>query len=127
MAAPAMAILPRLLGQPATPDNIADSTVAWMPRWQNLKNPREEKFIRGYSVYVGGGCGDIPGYYSQIEGFGSEFKRDIKRYYPTPVGALIQAPTLPSPNNFVDIDPRQERYLWHSPAALSFSVGTRTN
>ena len=24
-----------------------------MPRWQNLKNPREEKFIRGYSVYMG--------------------------------------------------------------------------
>ena len=54
---------------------------------------------------MGGGCGDFPGYYGQLEGFGSQFKRDIKRYYPTPVGALIQAPTLPSPNNFVDIDP----------------------
>jgi choline dehydrogenase-like flavoprotein len=103
---PAYGYLPRLLGQPATPDNIADSTVGWMPRWQNLKNPREEKFIRGYSVYVGGGCGEFPGYYNQLEGFGSEFKRDIKRYYPTPVSALIQAPCLPSPTNYVDIDPR---------------------
>lgn len=102
---PGYGFLPRLLGQPARPDSIADSTVGWMPRWQNLKNPREEKFIRGYSVYVGGGCGEFPGYYNQLEGFGSEFKRNIKRYYPTPVGALIQAPCLSSATNYIDIDP----------------------
>ena len=67
-AAPGYGYLPQLLGQPATPDNIADSTVAWMPRWQNLTNPREEKFIRGYSVYMGGGCGEFPGYYSADRG-----------------------------------------------------------
>ncbi len=105
---PGYGYLPRLLGQPATPDNIADSTVAWAPRWQNLKNPREEKFIRGYSVYIGGGCGEFPGYYGQIEGFGAAFKRDLKRYYPTSIGALIQAPTLPSSNNYVDIDPEKK-------------------
>src|ERR1700758_3028734 len=87
---PGYGYLPRLLGQPPTPDNIADSTIAWMPRWQNLKNPREEKFIRGYAVYMGGGCGEFPGYYGQIEGFGAAFKRDLKRYYPTTIGALIQ-------------------------------------
>jgi hypothetical protein len=105
---PGYGFLPRLLGQPATPDNIADSTVAWMPCWQNLKNPREQKFVRGYSVYIGGGCGEFPGYYGQIEGFGAGFKRDIKRYYPTSIGALIQAPTLPSPTNYVDVDPEKK-------------------
>ena len=105
---PGYGYIPRLLGQPATPDNIADSTVAWMPRWQNLNNPHEEKFIRGYSIYMGGGCGEFPGYYGQIEGFGSQFKRDIRRYYPAGVGALIQAPSLPSPTNYVDIDPDQK-------------------
>ena len=105
---PGYGYLPQLLGQPATPDNIADSTVGWMPRWQNLKNPREEKFIRGYAVYVGGGCGEFPGHYGQIEGFGAAYKRDIKRYYPTPIGALIQAPSLPSPTNYVDIDPEKK-------------------
>ena len=102
---PGYGYLPQLLGQPPFPDNIGDSTVAWMPRWQNLKNPHEEKFLRGYSVYLGGGCEDFPGYHGQIEGFGSKFKRDIKRYYPTPIGAYIQAPTLPSATNYVDIDP----------------------
>src|SRR5207245_3545775 len=36
---------------------------------------------------------------------GAEFKRNIKRYYPSTIGALIQAPSLPSLTNFVDIDP----------------------
>jgi choline dehydrogenase-like flavoprotein len=105
---PGYGYLPQLFGQPSTPDNIADSTVAWMPRWQNLKNPREEKFIRGYSVYMGGGCGEFPGYYRQIEGFGKDFKRNIRKYYPTPIGALIQAPALPSSTNYVDIDPESK-------------------
>lgn len=97
--------LPQLLGQPSFPDNVSASTVAWMPRWQNLENPRQEKFIRGYSVYPDGGCSEFPGYFDQIEGFGSEFKRAIKRRYPTPVGFYLQAPTQQSDLNYVDIDP----------------------
>jgi choline dehydrogenase-like flavoprotein len=105
---PGYGYIPRLLGQPATPDNIADSTVAWMPRWQNLKNPREEKFIRGYSVYMTGGCGEFPGHYPQLEGFGARYKKAIKEYYPATIGSYIQAPCLPSPTNYVDIDPEKK-------------------
>jgi choline dehydrogenase-like flavoprotein len=101
----ARGFLPQLLGQPSFPDHVSGSTIAWMPRWQNLENPKQEKFIRGYSVYPGGGCGSFPGYHRQIEGFGSAFKREIKRRYPTPVGFTIQAPTLRSDHNYVDIDP----------------------
>lgn len=97
--------LPQLLGQPAFPDNISDSTVAWLPRWQNLRAPREETFIRGYAMYPGGGCSEYPWYFNDIEGFGSEFKRNIKRRYPTPVNLGIQAPSLQSDLNYVDIDP----------------------
>ncbi len=97
--------LPQLLGQPSFPDNVSDSTIAWMPRWQNLRHPHEEKFIRGYSVYPGGGCGDFPWFYDHIEGYGSEFKRGIKRYYPTPINFTPQAPSLPSATNYVDLDP----------------------
>lgn len=104
-AAPAYGFLPQLVGQPSRPDNVADSTVVWMPRWQNLKNPREERFIRGYSVYPYGGCGDFPYFYDQFEGFGSELKQKVRRYYPSPVSFLLQAPALPSPKNFIDLDP----------------------
>ena len=97
--------LPQLLGQPSFPDSVGDNTVVWMPRWQNLKNPREEKFIRGYSVYPGGGCTEFPWYAIQAEGFGSGYKREVKRRYPTPVSFTIQAPTLRTDTNYVDIDP----------------------
>lgn len=98
--------LPQLVGQPSFPDNVSDSSIAWMPRWQNLLHPREEKFIRGYSVYPDGGCWEFPSYQDEIEGFGSSFKREIKRRYPAPISMMTQIPTLTSPQNFVDIDPQ---------------------
>lgn len=97
--------LPQLLGQPSFPDNVSDSSISWMPRWQNLGNPHEENFVRGYSVYPDGGCWEFPTYYDQIEGFGSSFKREMRRRYPTPVVFTSQIPSLPSASNFVDIDP----------------------
>jgi choline dehydrogenase-like flavoprotein len=102
---PVYGYMPQLLGQPSRPDNISNATIAWMPRWQNLNHPQEEKFIRGYSVYCYGGCGEFPWYNTELEGYGSNFKREIKRYYPTPVSTQIQAPALPSPTNYVDLDP----------------------
>jgi len=101
----AQGFLPQLLGQPARPDNISGSTVVWMPRWQNLESPHEEAFIRGYAVYPGGGCGEFPSYYRHLEGFGSSFKSSVKRYYGAPVSFTIQAPSLPSAANYLDIDP----------------------
>jgi choline dehydrogenase-like flavoprotein len=101
----AFGYLPQLLGQPSFPDNVSASQVVWMPRWQNLQNPREEKFIRGYSIYPTGGCAEFPHYHTRLEGFGSEFKREISRYYPTPVSFYCQIPSLPSKTNYVDIDP----------------------
>jgi choline dehydrogenase-like flavoprotein len=97
--------LPQLLGQPSFPDHVADSTIAWMPRWQNLKDPHEETFIRGYSVYPDGGCTEFPWFANALDGFGSSFKHEIKQRYPTPVSFGIQAPTLRSDTNYMDLDP----------------------
>jgi len=97
--------LPQLLGQPSFPDNVSAATVAWLPRWQNLDNPRQENFIRGYSFYPGGGCDEFPSYYNDIEGFGASYRAEIKRRYPTPVSFTVQAPSQRSEKNFVDIDP----------------------
>jgi choline dehydrogenase-like flavoprotein len=66
---------PQLLGQTSFPDNVSASTVAWMPRWQNLENAKQEKFIRGYSVYPDGGCAGFPYYAYQLDGIGRDFKR----------------------------------------------------
>jgi choline dehydrogenase-like flavoprotein len=105
-ATSASGYLPQLVGQASFPDNVGDNSISWMPRWQNLKNPHEEKFIRGYSLYPDGGCWEFPSYFDQIEGFGSSFKREMKRRYPSPVTFTLQAPTLPSPSNYVELDPQ---------------------
>jgi choline dehydrogenase-like flavoprotein len=122
-ATTASGYLPQLLGQPNFPDNITGNTIAWMPRWQNLEHAREEKFIRGYSVYPDGGCAEFPWYYDKVEGFGSSFKREIKRRYPTPVSFTIQAPTLPSSKNFVDIDPEAKDSFGIPQARIHFEWG----
>jgi len=98
--------LPQLFGQPPFPDSVSDNTIAWLPRWQNLKKPREENFVRGYALYVGGGSGTFPSYHDRLEGFGSSFKKAIKDHYPTPIGFYIQAPSLPAEGNYIDIDPK---------------------
>jgi glucoside 3-dehydrogenase (cytochrome c) catalytic subunit len=49
---------------------------------------------------------EFPWYHDRIEGFRSTFKREIKRRYPTPINLTVQAPTLRSDSNYVDIDPQ---------------------
>lgn len=97
--------LPQLLGTPSFPDNVSGASVAWLPRWQNLKSPTEETFLRGYSMYPDGGCEEFPSYYDDIEGYGVSYKAAIKRRYPTPLSFYVQAPSQRSDKNFVDIDP----------------------
>jgi choline dehydrogenase-like flavoprotein len=122
-ATTASGYLPQLLGQPSFPDNVGANSIAWMPRWQNLEHAHEEKFVRGYSVYPDGGCSEFPSYHDQIEGFGSSFKREIKRRYPTPVSLTVQAPTLPSDRNFVDIDPEAKDSFGIPKARIHFQWG----
>ncbi len=108
--------LPQLIGQPPFPDNVGDCQVAWMPRWQNLDDPRAEKFVHGYSMYPWGGVTEFPWYATNVEGYGSSYKRAVKRRYPTPISFTIQAPTLPQPGNFLDLDPKVTD-KWGIPAA----------
>ena len=119
-----MAIFPSCLAR-RYPDNVSQATIAWLPRWQNLDNPKQEKFIRGYSIYPGGGCDIFPSYAEDIEGFGASYKAEIKRRYPTPVNFTTQAPTQRSDKNFVFIDP--EKVDISAPLRFAFiSNGTTT-
>ena len=105
---------------PSFPDNVGDNQPAWLPRWQNLNNPHEEKFVGGYSVYPGGGCTEYPWYAVQAEGFGSAYKREVRRRYPSPVSFTIQAPSLPSPDELPRPRSRGDRPLWDAGARLHF-------
>ena len=98
-------ILPQLVGQPSFPDHVADSTIAWMPRWQNLKIRAKKNSFADIPIYPDGGCTEFPWFARDLAGFGSSFKREIKRRYPAPVSFEIQAPSLRSDTNFMDLDP----------------------
>ena len=118
--------LPQLLGHASFPDNVSNATVAWLPRWQNLRKPNEEAFLRGYSFYPGGGCDEFPSYFDEIEGFGQEYKRAIKRRYPTPVSLTVQAPSQRSDKNFVDIDPDKKDFLGNPQVRVHFEWDDNT-
>ena len=62
------------------------------------RNRTRRNSSHGYSVYPWGGCSEYPWYAVQVEGFGSSYKREVKRRYPTPISFSIQAPSLPSPD-----------------------------
>ena len=83
----------------------------------------QEKFIRGYSIYPTGGCGEFPWFQEQIEGFGSSLKREIKRHYPTPVSFYCQIPSLPSRDELRGHRSRGEGRLRHPRRARAFPVG----
>jgi hypothetical protein len=51
----------------------------------------------------------------------AKFKREIKRYL-SAISALIQAPSLPSPTNYVDIDP-DKKDVFEIPHCASISSG----
>lgn len=62
---------------------------------------------------------------SKASRYGSEFKRGIKRYYPAPIGFTPQAPSLPSPTNYVDIDPEAKDAYGVPAVRISISSGAR--
>ena len=59
----------------------------------------------GLLHYPDGGCSEFPWYARDLDGFGSSFKGEIKRRYPSPVSFEVQAPTLRSDANYMDLDP----------------------
>lgn len=130
-------VMPQLHGTAPFPDNVSDNTIAWVPRWQNLKRPDEEKFVRGYSMYVGGGASEFPWYHEDIDGIGSSFKRAMKDYYPTPVNFYTQAPSLPHSENYMDIDPvvkdpygipvARFHFRWHDNELKMFEHGLESS
>jgi choline dehydrogenase-like flavoprotein len=69
----------------------------------NTYRPSKD-FIKGYSLACGGGAPRFPGYAARLAGFGAEFKASVKRYYTAPVSFASMIETLPSPDNYVDLD-----------------------
>ncbi len=88
----------------------------FIPRFRNLnKETRHPKFIRGYGFECSAGARMFPGMAKSFPGFGSEFKRQVRRYYTTPVWMTTRAAMLSRFENYVEIDPDGVVDAWGIP------------
>ncbi len=95
-------LAPGLKGAPIGPDD-GRPTGTYIPRFRNVKE-RHPKFIRGYGFQCSSGAGLYPAHAHQLEGFGAEFKREIKRCHPAFVSMGGFGEVLADYNNYVEID-----------------------
>ena len=111
----ASGVLPMLAGR-APVNEDGKSSGIFIPRFRNLdaktKHPR---FLRGYGYEGGSAIGSFPGVARRVEGFGSEFKKEVRRWYVAPVGLTTRANMLSRFENFVEIDPGGVVDAWGIP------------
>jgi choline dehydrogenase-like flavoprotein len=90
-----------------------------IPRFRNIsKETKQARFIRGYGFECGSGSRMGPAFARNpniAPGFGSEFKRTVRKYYSTPVGMTTRAEMLPRFENFTEIDPDGVVDAWGIP------------
>jgi choline dehydrogenase-like flavoprotein len=92
------------------------SSGIFIPRFRNLDAKTKHKdFIRGYGYEGGSAISHFPGVARRLEGFGPEFKKQVRRWYPTPVGLTTRAHMLSRFENYVEIDPGGVVDAWGIP------------
>jgi choline dehydrogenase-like flavoprotein len=98
--------LPVLRGGPSRLDDgkMAGITI---PAFQNIDARTQRKdFIRSYVMNVTGGQTEYPRFAEGLPGYGSEWKKEVKRYYVAQARVWIAGgEMLARKENFVEIDP----------------------
>ena len=106
------AFLPELVGSEVTNDDGKNSGVDIVP-YRNITS-RHPKFIRSYTHEGGSGARMSPGYAQELTGFGPEFKKRVRRYYPATISFNTRAEMLARWENYVEID-KNVRDAWGIP------------
>ncbi len=89
----------------------------YIPNFTNIgMRPNSGKFIRGYAMSATGGAMSFPHFASNLAGFGSSFKKQVKSLYPSFAQVWMSGgEMLARKENFVELDP-QVRDKWGIPA-----------
>ncbi|MGH9583393.1 MAG: GMC family oxidoreductase [Bryobacteraceae bacterium] len=108
--------LPVLKGA-AIRDDDGKAGGLYIPNFVNLgARGGSGKFIRGYAMSASGGAQQFPYFASGVPGFGSDFKRQVKKLYPAFARVWLSGgEMLARKENFVDLDP-VVRDKWGIPA-----------
>lgn len=111
----ASGVLPMFAGRDTVNEDGKSSGI-FIPRFRNLdQTTKHPKFLRGYGFEGGSAIGRFPGVAYRTPGFGSEFKRQVRRWYVAPVGLTTRAHMLSRYENFVEIDPGGVVDAWGVP------------
>jgi choline dehydrogenase-like flavoprotein len=90
-----------------------------VPRFRNIsKETKQQRFVRGYGFECGSGSRMYPAFVknaSMTPGFGSEFKKQVRHYYTTPVSMTTRAEMLARFENHAEIDPDGVVDTWGIP------------
>ncbi|HEX3682678.1 MAG TPA: GMC family oxidoreductase [Bryobacteraceae bacterium] len=107
--------LPPLKGTPIRNDDGKLGGL-YIPNFSNLgARAASGKFIRGYSMSASGGAAEFPMFAPNLPGFGSTYKKEVKRLYPSYARVWMSGgEMLARKENFVELDP-QVRDQWGIP------------
>ncbi|MDX2032592.1 MAG: GMC family oxidoreductase [Blastocatellia bacterium] len=111
----ASGVLPMFAGRDPVNEDGKSSGI-FIPRFRNLDaKTKHPKFLRGYGYEGGSAIGSFPGVARRLEGFGSDFKKQVRRWYVAPVGLTTRAHMLSRFENYVEIDPGGVVDAWGIP------------
>jgi choline dehydrogenase-like flavoprotein len=107
--------LPPLKGTPIRNDDGKLGGL-YIPNFSNLgPRPGAGKFIRGYSMSASGGAAAFPLFAPHLPGFGSAYKKEVKRLYPAHSRVWLSGgEMLARKENYVELDP-EVRDKWGIP------------
>jgi choline dehydrogenase-like flavoprotein len=86
----------------------------YIPNFSNL-GAKSGKFIRGYAMSASGGAMQFPSFAPNLPGFGSAYKKEVKKLYPAWARVWLSGgEMLARKENFVELDP-EVRDKWGIP------------
>jgi len=78
----------------------------YVPRFRNLKDPKERDFLRGYGFEGSSGVGMFPGEAAESPGFGKNYKRYVRDNAAAFISMGAFGEVLPRYESYVDLDPQ---------------------
>ena len=98
------AFLPQLYGRETSNDDGIGGEHMYMPRF-NHRGPKRD-YLRGFGMqFWNSGCQAGAGHFAgNLPGFGADFKKEVKRRYPSTVQLHPFGETLPRETNFVTVE-----------------------
>jgi choline dehydrogenase-like flavoprotein len=96
--------MPELIGGKTQNDDGIGGEHIYMPRF-NHRDGRKRDYLRGYGMqFWGCGAGANASFAKELPGFGSDFKKAVKRRYPALVALHPYGEVLPRPGNRVTVE-----------------------